>query len=95
MDFIGFFLACGIYSTIYALALAWLYEHFAAKWSEEMTDDYENDFYETLYDSEGRVRKVLKEQIEPENNSYFTTYNSSHGHCGLCGRIDCNGSCFK
>jgi hypothetical protein len=77
MDFIGFFLACGIYSTIYALALAWLYEHFAAKWSEEMTDD---DFYETLYDSEG--------QVEPENNSL-------HGHCGLCGRIDCNGGCFK
>ncbi len=25
----------------------------------------------------------------------FTVYNDSLGHCGLCGRIDCNGSCFK
>lgn len=25
----------------------------------------------------------------------FTTYDSSKGHCGLCGNIACNGGCFK
>lgn len=25
----------------------------------------------------------------------FTTYDTSRGHCGLCGSIYCNGGCFK
>ena len=25
----------------------------------------------------------------------FTTYDTSQGHCALCGRLGCNGSCFK
>lgn len=25
----------------------------------------------------------------------FTTYDMSQGHCGLCGRLTCRGSCFK
>ncbi len=25
----------------------------------------------------------------------FTTYDTSQGHCGLCGRLTCNGGCFK
>jgi hypothetical protein len=25
----------------------------------------------------------------------FRHYDSSRGHCGLCGRLTCNGTCFK
>lgn len=25
----------------------------------------------------------------------FTTYDSSQGHCSLCGSISCRGNCFK
>lgn len=25
----------------------------------------------------------------------FTEYDSSQGHCGLCGRLGCHGGCFK
>lgn len=25
----------------------------------------------------------------------FTAYDTSQGHCGLCGRLTCNGGCFK
>ena len=30
-----------------------------------------------------------------EVNSGFTTYDTSEGHCGLCGSLTCNGRCFK
>ncbi len=29
------------------------------------------------------------------DNSGFTTYDNSQGHCPLCGRLTCNGGCFK
>lgn len=25
----------------------------------------------------------------------FTTYDSSNGHCALCGSLTCSGNCFK
>lgn len=28
-------------------------------------------------------------------SSGFTTYDTSQGHCGLCGRLTCSGGCFK
>jgi hypothetical protein len=28
-------------------------------------------------------------------SSGFTTYDSSQGHCGLCGMLTCRGNCFK
>ena len=31
----------------------------------------------------------------PDPISGFTTYDSSRGHCGLCGSLTCRGSCFK
>lgn len=33
------------------------------------------------------------EQIR--DNSGFTHYETSGGHCGLCGSLTCNGGCFK
>jgi hypothetical protein len=62
-----------------------------------MTDDYENHFYEILYDIEGNERRVLRNSIEPESkedSTGWTVYDSSHGHCYHCGRLCCNGRCI-
>jgi hypothetical protein len=29
------------------------------------------------------------------NPGQFTIYDNSQGHCALCGRMGCSGSCFK
>jgi len=34
-------------------------------------------------------------QVIPDPISGFTTYDISQGHCCFCGRLTCNGSCFK
>ena len=61
-----------------------------------MRDGRDDAFYETLYDAEEKPRRVLKEHIEgEEDSSGWTDYDTSHGHCGLCGSISCNGNCFK
>jgi len=31
----------------------------------------------------------------PDDGSGFSTYDSSRGHCSLCGRLTCRGECFK
>lgn len=28
-------------------------------------------------------------------DSGFVNYDTVQGHCGLCGKLTCNGSCFK
>ena len=62
----------------------------------KMHDLNDDEYYEYVYDSEGNPRRVLKEQSpHSEKSSGFTTYDTSHGHCGLCGSISCNGRCFK
>jgi len=55
-----------------------------------------------LTDEDGRVvtdgsgnRIPGPAEAIPDPISNFTTYDSSRGHCGLCGRLTCNGSCFK
>jgi len=35
------------------------------------------------------------DDVESFYKEKFTTYDTSHGACGLCGRTSCNGSCFK
>lgn len=42
----------------------------------------------------GKLKKPMKTN-KTETSSGFTTYDTSQGHCGLCGRLDCNGGCFK
>ena len=37
----------------------------------------------------------LVKRPKPEESSGFTTYDGSKGHCGLCGRLTCDGRCFK
>lgn len=59
-------------------------------------DPRDEMWYETLYDNEGNpVRRIVEHSPIKENSSGFTTYDTSHGHCGLCGRLSCNGGCFK
>ena len=36
----------------------------------------------------GRPKRIL-------TKSKFKEYDSSQGHCNLCGRLTCRGNCFK
>lgn len=63
------------------------------------SDRYGNTW---LIDKDGQdVRDISGDRIPgpaeviPDPISGFTTYDSSRGHCGLCGRLTCNGDCFK
>lgn len=47
---------------------------------------------EPVYDSSG---DRVPGPPERTTSSGFTTYDTSRGHCSLCGRLTCNGSCFK
>ncbi len=58
--------------------------------------EYDSEFYEVVYDADGNPKTQLKQQIaKSETTSEFTVYDTSHGHCGLCGSLSCNGGCFK
>lgn len=48
-----------------------------------------------LYDECGN--RIPPQQSQPISNKYdgFTSYDTTGGHCGLCGRLSCNGRCFK
>jgi hypothetical protein len=54
-----------------------------------------------LIDSEGKYvrdhngRKIPGAPQELTTDGGFTHYDSSRGHCGLCGSLMCHGSCFK
>lgn len=64
--------------------------------SRLVVDSYSDDFYETVYTADGSPRVQLKQQLSGfYTTSGFRTYNNSHGHCPLCGRLGCNGYCFK
>jgi hypothetical protein len=55
-------------------------------------------FHETVYTADGQGRTQLKQQLGEfidRTGSGFRTYDGSHGHCELCGRLGCHGSCFK
>jgi hypothetical protein len=62
-----------------------------------MSERYDSDFYEVIYDTDGNPKTQLKQQIAKrvKEDSCFTIFDSSHGHCGLCGSLSCNGGCFK
>jgi len=63
-----------------------------------MCFDIDTDFYELVYDEHGRAHPVLRRQITKAGgggSEYFPNFDTSHGHCGLCGSLSCNGNCFK
>ncbi len=55
-----------------------------------------------LTDENGKLLKdennnniVPSQSLCNSNDGEFTTFDTSQGHCGLCGKIECNGGCFK
>jgi hypothetical protein len=54
-------------------------------------DEWGNGY---VLDEEGNKRPPIQTG-KTETHSGFTIYDSSDGHCSLCGRLTCNGSCFK
>lgn len=53
-----------------------------------------------LKDEDGKPVYVNGERVPgparvEDPNASFRTYDTSQGHCGLCGRLTCRGGCFK
>lgn len=46
-----------------------------------------------MIDSEGE--RVPGPARKNSKEGEFTTFDTSQGHCGLCGSLHCNGRCFK
>lgn len=56
-------------------------------------DDNGNEY---VLDEHGGRRPPMKTGVPGADSSpTFRTYDTSRGHCGLCGRLGCNGGCFK
>lgn len=47
--------------------------------------------------TDGKGNKFVPQQTtrKTSKEGEFTTYNTSQGHCGLCGSLTCSGNCFK
>lgn len=61
-----------------------------------MDDDV---FYQTLYDADGNPVRVLRQRpldaaYDKDAGGGFGIWDSSHGHCALCGRLNCDGTCM-
>jgi len=69
------------------------YKMYINNLGEQVYQDENGDEY--ILDELGNRRPpMLTGKIEIPNEP-FRTYDSSKGHCTFCGRLDCNGSCFK
>ena len=55
----------------------------------------DEDGAEYVIDEAGNRRPPMKTSEVEISSSGFLSYDSSKGHCGLCGRLDCSGGCFK
>lgn len=54
-------------------------------------DEYGNRY---VVDADGNRRPPMHSQ--PINDlTEWTTYDTSQGHCGLCGNLTCRGGCFR
>lgn len=42
-----------------------------------------------------RVPPMQSAPLPKTSPDDWTTYDTSQGHCGLCGSLTCNGGCFK
>lgn len=60
-------------------------------WGPHIIED-ENGEWEI---DEHGVKRVPMQTHRSSTSSGFTTYDTSRGHCALCGSLTCNGSCFK
>lgn len=70
--------------------------------SSDFRDAYSNTYVDEngkyhYRDSDGKVHWGIpapKSRVISKPGE-FTEYDSSQGHCGLCGSISCRGGCFK
>ena len=60
------------------------------EWEPEHFDEWGNRYEVDEY---GHKRKPMQSD-KMETHSGFTSC-SEPGYCGLCGRMDCRGECFK
>ena len=49
---------------------------------------------EYVLDENGNKRPPMQTS-KMHKTSGFTHFDTSQGHCGLCGSLNCRGSCFK
>lgn len=47
-----------------------------------------------VLDENGNRRPPMQSSVNSKPGE-FLTFDSSQGHCSLCGRLGCNGGCFK
>lgn len=61
-----------------------------------MIDDRDRHKYRRVTDENGQQIMIPKEYSEVINpGESFPIHDTSLGHCALCGRLGCHGSCFK
>jgi len=60
-------------------------------WSPKHFDEWGNEY---ILDEHGNKLPPMQTS-NSSKSSGFTTYDTSQGHCGLCGSLTCNGRCFK
>ena len=69
-------------------------------YSEEQTNaageviHYDESGQVYVLDENGNRRPPMQATGNSEPGA-FTTYDTSQGHCALCGSLTCNGGCFK
>jgi hypothetical protein len=56
---------------------------------------YHDEFGTTYVLDENSNRRPPMQTVANKTLSDFSIYDTSCGHCGMCGRLDCNGACFK
>lgn len=56
---------------------------------------HHDEFGEEYILDEFGHRMVPLQTSKSDTKSGFTTYDTSNGHCGLCGSLTCTGRCFK
>ena len=61
------------------------------EWNPTHFDEWGNE-YELTESGARRVPMTTKNKTVTNG---FTTYDTEQGHCGFCGKLTCNGSCFK
>ena len=63
------------------------------------TDESGNEYLvdengQPIYDEQGNRIPPTKTS-KSYRSSGFLVFDTSQGHCGLCGKLTCNGNCFK
>jgi hypothetical protein len=47
-----------------------------------------------MKDERDNIKVPLQSEVNSKDGE-FTTYDTTYGHCGLCGLLTCKGFCFK